>query len=538
MIKATLKYNPYILETSASFNEKEPRINSEIEKYKNSRLQDWVKDIPRVFYEELNGFDFELDFVGPELEFEELVNVFEECLSNLDNERLTISHIKGIKNRETKRKQIDDTFLWLRDSVCDYFNFDEFCTEINDLINVHYPIFVLNGNVEDSNKQIENCLSIEYIENIEMLEETNLINVPFVIYIEDNFIVFQKQLLFIKSLKNVKDNQLFFIPCNTNKKKNYERFLQDLGIEQPLFVEKIEDKQIMDYIDAYPITQNIYELIHVFDKKINSIQTLIEEEGRDVESVNTDRLEYIEELTGKIERINHALKTFSMIPNFTVPNEWVQLKESTLFKLSKFKENHVTYYGQEMGEKEAKNYQMLIKNQMTLFVDAIGSDSSELKQLYEDKFYSIYISSGICDELEIRVVPLKEPSCKIPDLYYTLTNCFINRQIEEKGLFIKKDHPPKIYYRKEYSVVEWRKIVLKSVETELDKTIKNHKKSFENYINSLKEGYIYYLNEQKKELNREKKEALNNLSEDERRREKNLNWIEEFKMRVDAIKWE
>ena len=35
MIKATLNYNPYILETSASFNDKKPRINSEIEKYKN-----------------------------------------------------------------------------------------------------------------------------------------------------------------------------------------------------------------------------------------------------------------------------------------------------------------------------------------------------------------------------------------------------------------------------------------------------------------------------------------------------------------------
>ena len=62
MMKAELNYNPYLLETSVKFNGQAPRINSLVEKFQNSSLQKWVHRIPDIFYDEMNGFDFELDF--------------------------------------------------------------------------------------------------------------------------------------------------------------------------------------------------------------------------------------------------------------------------------------------------------------------------------------------------------------------------------------------------------------------------------------------------------------------------------------------
>ena len=72
MVKAELSYNPYLLETKITFNGQEPRINSLVEKYQQETLQNWVRRIPSIFYDEMNGYDFELEFSGTKLEYEDL----------------------------------------------------------------------------------------------------------------------------------------------------------------------------------------------------------------------------------------------------------------------------------------------------------------------------------------------------------------------------------------------------------------------------------------------------------------------------------
>jgi len=64
MIKAELSYNPYILESKTLFNGKEPHANTAIKKYEKERLQDWINEVPHVFYQELNGYDYQINFSG------------------------------------------------------------------------------------------------------------------------------------------------------------------------------------------------------------------------------------------------------------------------------------------------------------------------------------------------------------------------------------------------------------------------------------------------------------------------------------------
>ena len=68
MIKADLSYNPYIRELKVQFNGHPPRINSMIEKYQRRPLQDWIAEIPQIFHDEMNGYGFQLDFYGTELD--------------------------------------------------------------------------------------------------------------------------------------------------------------------------------------------------------------------------------------------------------------------------------------------------------------------------------------------------------------------------------------------------------------------------------------------------------------------------------------
>ena len=69
MIKADLSYNPYLNETIIHFNAKEPRINSLVEKYQDKMLQEWICKLPFIFRNEMNGYNFELDFSGTTLDY-------------------------------------------------------------------------------------------------------------------------------------------------------------------------------------------------------------------------------------------------------------------------------------------------------------------------------------------------------------------------------------------------------------------------------------------------------------------------------------
>lgn len=79
MVTTELSYNPYLLETIVKFNGKSPQVNSLVEKYQNSMLQEWIKEIPNIFYDEMNGYDFEIEFSGTRLDYEELCRVFKDA---------------------------------------------------------------------------------------------------------------------------------------------------------------------------------------------------------------------------------------------------------------------------------------------------------------------------------------------------------------------------------------------------------------------------------------------------------------------------
>ena len=100
MVKAELNYNPYLLETSIKFNGQEPRINSLVEKFQDGPLQSWVHRIPEIFCDEMNGYDFELEFSGTERDYQEVVHAFRE--KGITDESVRIFHKNELDERSKK----------------------------------------------------------------------------------------------------------------------------------------------------------------------------------------------------------------------------------------------------------------------------------------------------------------------------------------------------------------------------------------------------------------------------------------------------
>lgn len=110
MKKVFIKYNPYKLETEITVDGKKLAQNSQIGEriLPGSRLQEWVEDLPKILIDEYNDNDFEVDFHGTLLDFEDLTEVFTQPF---DHGKLT-AKLHRIPAKETSDKEalIDEVF--------------------------------------------------------------------------------------------------------------------------------------------------------------------------------------------------------------------------------------------------------------------------------------------------------------------------------------------------------------------------------------------------------------------------------------------
>lgn len=110
MKKVFIKYNPYKLETEITVDGKELAQNSKLREMiePDSRLQEWVEELPQILIDEYNDTDFDITFHGTLLDFEDLTEVF---TSAYENGKL-IAAIDRIPAKETSDKiaLINDVF--------------------------------------------------------------------------------------------------------------------------------------------------------------------------------------------------------------------------------------------------------------------------------------------------------------------------------------------------------------------------------------------------------------------------------------------
>lgn len=119
MKKVFIKYNPYNLETELTVDGKGLAQNSRIGEriLPGSRLQEWIEDLPAILIDEYNDTDFEIDFHGTLLDFDDLTEVFTKAH---ESGKLT-AKINRIPAKETSDKEvlIDEVFKKIQEGPFD-----------------------------------------------------------------------------------------------------------------------------------------------------------------------------------------------------------------------------------------------------------------------------------------------------------------------------------------------------------------------------------------------------------------------------------
>lgn len=143
MAQMYVKYNPYRMETQVTVNGNPISTDSILYKIvKGKRLQEWVGKFPQMLVEELNTVEFDIEFCGMALDWDD----FEDTFTNAQNtgviKKLNLKFTEG-KSDEDINEKIVNIFTDLQDGPVDDFREPKLIRAFANINNSIFPINVI-----------------------------------------------------------------------------------------------------------------------------------------------------------------------------------------------------------------------------------------------------------------------------------------------------------------------------------------------------------------------------------------------------------
>ena len=309
MVKAALSYNPYLQETQIRFNGQAPRINSHVEKYMDKKLQTWIHELPLIFRDEMNGYDFELEFTGTKLDYEELKRSFSNA--GVSDAQVHIFHKNELDERDDKLKKIDQLLTWLDETSNRRYNIKTVRSANYDLLDADYEYIILHGRVTDSSTFDTLHISIENVDHIEELNDTNLHNIPILEVIDkDSVVLMKKDLRALQKRADISYDQIFFRISPSLSEEKIVREISDLGIPDPQVVQSADDPAVIKYFELFPFTDYIRDTVKLFKGQIISLREGLTAEINETKSENREQYQQIDQLDTENACLKESLDKF------------------------------------------------------------------------------------------------------------------------------------------------------------------------------------------------------------------------------------
>ena len=540
MINVELNYNPYLMETNIRFNGQPPRINSLVEKYQNISLQSWISRIPKIFYDEMNGYYFELDFTGTELDYEALCNTFRRA--GITNEIVPIVHKQSLEDRITKQKEMENLLGWLEANPNKRFDYDAFRAENSELFDSGYSYIYLHGRGLDDAILKDINVSVEHVDKVEELNSTDLDYTPILIHITDKTLpMLAAELAYFKARRDVTEEQLFFSIGATLDRMTIDRVIRDLGIMNPKLVETPADLPVRRYLEVYPITAFIRNSLDILREASNSIWEKLEKDNEESIVKNREIHEKINSINDALDRLRNAEEFFKEYPD-SVPSGFMnELEEELLKKINDWRGKRIKINKFEEAVPAAGEFERDTKQLILTYGNRIRTDMDDkisgLRKDFEAEYNNIQYDdfvpeTKVLDLLEIgtvesfaqKLLELKE------EKYVEAKEDFIGmffktRQSDERELVLETTY----YYK------TWRDYVADLVKKVVNAYEEQLKLIYKKYLNSLRNEYIHHIEAAIEQEELKKNEVESQLSEDEKLLQDDNMWLTKFNEQRVAI---
>lgn len=540
MVETKLKYNPYLMETDIEFNSKKPKINSQVEKYTERELQAWIKKLPMIFHDEMNGFDFDLKFSGTELEFKDLQEVLK--IQKISEEMIKLVHVNVLESREDKIKRIANLLNWIENNPNRKFDYSCFYNDNVELITEQYRYVILYSNYNAETSLDSLGVHIENVMDIDELDNTDLNHTPILICIDNKTLEnLQKNLEKLLLRKDINESQLFFSIDKTLNKNVVERIILDLGIRNPQVIDKIDDKWVLKYLQVYPMTNYISKMIKLFrnicnelNEELTQVSEFLASKNKEIHNQIDDLDESMnllksvrEKIENKDELDYHSLYQF-IIDDFTKSISKWRLKKSKSYEYEE-----AIIYAKELAKKSIE-----LGNE---FIEIIDEQEEKIATDIFDQYKDIYIEANhqieYCPKISLKN-KIEKP------IFQDYTSMFMEMKDEEwvtpsknliAQLFNQDDTDEEPYLRFMWQIDNWRQFVKEEMLPILDKVISKSISRLKNYSDELAKDYIFILDEMFDAELKQKEELIAKLSNEERLLEIDIEWLRDLEEQISKI---
>lgn len=540
MVKAEINYNPYLRETQIKFNGQEPRINSLVEKYQSEYLQTWVKRIPKIFYDEMNGYDFELEFTGTKLDFEDVVDAFREA--GVTEEQVHLFHKKEIADRIQKDAELDDLIKWMLDHKNTRFDAVELMKENSDLFDSSYPLIMMHGDDAEEINFGRIRVSGEVVNQVAELDKTDLTNTPIVFFLDRTTKgLLQGELRQLLNRSDVTEQQLFFMIHNALDFHKMERIIRDLGIKKPKTVQSLSDDQIEKYLKLYPISEYLYQALSLLQVKMDALYTELQEVNERANKANREIYEQINFYDAMLNNLKTASYNFRNRDNLDIPESWSGHKERLCTELATWKNRKTKFMGEAEAGTASEDLNRDAFRMYWTCITAMQTDAkaiiNNMLEMFSDWYKKTTAEeavdlSSIQDELE------KAPIS--PDLKAGLLQLSTLEYVAEKPNFMgffkasntteQSVRPVNAYY-----LHQWREYAVETVSQVVDQYAESYFNSLKGYLSKVADAYIQKIEELIDKYSEKKAETASQLSEEENLLQSDNDWVAKVRGQLNEI---
>ena len=538
MVTAELSHNPYLLWTDAQFNGHEPRINSPIEKYEGRPLVEWVEKVPRIFHDEMNGYDFDFKFTGTDSDFEKLCAAFKA--RGIDQGSVRITRKGGYKDVTTKMRGIAELLEWLNQHRNRRFDYEGFIDANSDALDCSMPYII----IQDDPLHIElPFANVEIVGSAYDLASTDLTHIPILITVDrTNRLIFRKELQHLLDRLDIEQRQLFILIHPDIDKERSVRVITDLGVDNPQVVDEPDDARIIAYINDYPAmdyTRNVIRLLRDALEGAKEVFTKVDRFGK---ATNVGAKNEINTLERRLDLLKDALaqirdKDFSPFIEFDGAEELLEGQITT------WRNRKSSVSGHDQVVKTALDFAADLQAFVRSFKINIKSLMDSSKSEIEQSLAEIYEASGAHPlQLSDTAFQLREVELVLPDMATMLGSLtetsYISTRNDFFGLFAAIGDSASDKTPIEVANLEtWRSLVRETLTPLVHKYEHQCRDVLRDYQAALVQTYSHQLKASIDEFVKAKERASSRLSSTAQRLQEDSDWLDEFEERLSAIEW-
>ena len=349
----SIKYNPYKLQTVFTVDGKPLKRNSRLDT-SGRLLQEWVKDLPNILYEEYSTKDFNINFSGTINDFADLSKIAKDAEKN--GIRINLEHVSVISTDSVKdelyaiAKELSD--LPEKELVS-----DDITSEVDSYINKIYYIYIIKSNFSnaDNHDMFSDILNdsidrkVHYLikfadytspdirEAMEKFEATDEIPSFFIFQISAKD--FQSNSTYIKKIakgfrdKSVlyEDRMRFIAIDNTNGLRELLSEIDIKGDEQLVFSSKVKDaihdinKVVENFEDKYVETFRVKGALNYLQMRLESLNGNAEP-LYEVKIKNSEKIQKINTLMKKTQFLDFEYEVKEQDDDYKKISEEVEQK--------------------------------------------------------------------------------------------------------------------------------------------------------------------------------------------------------------------